>query len=119
VRSRGDVWQLHSPSPLERVFGAESTAVVILSTGNEPDLRGIYVVPAAETDITGVAIELAVGREEGLDSGVVRVGLARPGRINCSWLVSLNETDLNEQTGVLSEEKLSKLGEMLRLGGLE
>jgi mRNA interferase MazF len=110
VRSRGDVWQLHSPTPLERVFGAESTAVVILSTGHEPDLRGIYVLPAAETDITGVAIELAVGREEGLGSGVVRVALARPDRINCSWLVSLNETDLNKQTGVLSEEKLSKLG---------
>ena len=110
VPSRGDVW---------RVFGAEPSAVVILSTRNEPDLRGIYVVPAAETDITGVAIELAVGREEGLSSGVVRVALARPDRINCSWLVSLNETDLNEQTGVLSEEKLSKLGEMLRLGGLE
>jgi mRNA interferase MazF len=110
VRSRGDVW---------RVFGVDLPGVVILSTGNEPDLRGIYVVPAAETDITGVAIELAVGREEGLDSGVVRVALARTDRINCSWLVSLNETDLKEQTGVLSEEKLSKLGEMLRLGGLE
>ena len=90
-----------------------------LVDSHEPDLRGIYVVPAAETDIAGVAVELAVGREEGLDSGVVRVGLTRPDRINCSWLVSLNETDLNKQTGVLSEEKLSKLGEMLRLGGLE
>ena len=89
-----------------------------MSTGNEPDLRGIYVVPAAETDIAGVAIELAVGREEGLPSGVVRVALARSDRINCSWLVSLHETDLNRQTGVLSEEKLSNLGEMLRLGGL-
>ena len=104
VPSRGDVWQ---------VVGAELSAVVILSTGDEPNLRGIYVVPAAETDITGVATELAVGREEGLDSGVVRVALARPDRINCSWLVSLNKTDLNEQTGALSEEKLSKLGEML------
>ena len=95
------------PPRLSGCSARESTAVVILSTGNEPGLRGIYVVPAAETDITGVAIELAVGREEGLDSGVVRVALARPDRINCSWLVSLNETDLNKQSGVLSEEKLS------------
>ena len=108
--SRGEVW---------RAFGAESSAVIILSTRDEADLRAIHVVPAAETDIAGVAIELAVGREEGLDSGVVRVALARPGRINCSWLVSLNEADLNEHTGALSEKKLSKLGEMLRLGGLE
>lgn len=107
--SRGEVW---------RAFGAESSAVVILSARDE-DLLAIYVVPAAETDIAGVAIELAVGREEGLSSGVVRVGLARPDRINCSWLVSLKNTDLNEQTGALSEEKLSKLAEMLRLGGLE
>lgn len=108
--SRGEVW---------RVFGAESSPVVILSTRNEPDLLGIYVVAAAETDITGVAIELAVGLEEGLDPGVVRVALARPDRINCSWLVSLNEADLDKQTGVLSDEKLSKLEEMLRLGGLD
>ena len=107
--SRGEVW---------RAFGAESSAVVILSARDE-DLRAIYVVPAAETDIAGVAVELQVGREEGLSSGVVRVGLARPDRINCSWLVSLKMTDLNEQTGALSEEKLSKLAEMLRLGGLE
>jgi hypothetical protein len=108
--SRGEVW---------RAFGAESSALVILSTYNEPDLRAIYVVPAAEIDIAGAAIELPVGREEGLSSGVVRVALARPDRINCSWLVSLKATDLNEQTGALSEEKLSQLAEMLRLGGLE
>jgi hypothetical protein len=47
------------------------------------------------------------------------MGMSRPDRINCSWIVSLNDTDLNEQTGVLFEEELSKLGEMLRLGGLE
>ena len=110
MSGRGEVW---------RAFGAESSAIVILSTRDEPDLRAIYVVPAAETDIAGVAIELAVGREEGLDPGVVRVALARPDRINCSWLVSLNEADLKEHVGALSERKLSKLGEMLRLGGLE
>jgi mRNA-degrading endonuclease toxin of MazEF toxin-antitoxin module len=108
--SRGEVW---------RAFGAESSAVVILSTREEADLRAIYVVPPAETDIAGAAIELPIGREEGLSTGVVRVALVRPGRINCSWLVSLKQTDLNERTGVLSEEKLSKLAEMLRLGGLE
>ena len=108
--SRGEVW---------RAFGAQSSAVVILSNGDEADLRAIYVVSAAESDIAGTAIELPVGREEGLSSGVVRVALARPDRINCSWLVSLKETDLNEQTGELSEEKLSKLTEMLRRGRLE
>ena len=108
--SRGEVWW---------VFGAEPSPVVVLSSRDEPELRAIYVVPAAETDISGVATELPVGREEGLRSGVVRVALARQDRINCSWLVSLKESDLNEQAGALSEEKLSILAEMLRLGGLE
>ena len=108
--SRGEVWW---------AFGAEPSPVVILSSRDETDLRAIHVVPAAETDISGVAIELPVGHEEGLPSGVVRVARARQDRINCAWLVSLNETDLNEKAGALSEEKLSKLAEMLRLGGLE
>ena len=108
--SRGEVWW---------AFGAEPSPVVILSTPDETELRAIYVVPAAETDISGAAIELPVGREEGLSSGVVRVALARPDRINCAWLVSLNETDLNEQAGALSEAKLARLTEILRLGGLE
>src|SRR4051794_2842497 len=108
-----------SPGEVWRAFGAASSALVILSARDEADLRAIYVEPAAETDIAGAAIELPVGSEEGLSSGVVRVALARPDRINCSWLVSLKETDLIEQTGALSEEKLSKLAEMLRLGGLE
>src|SRR3954464_16035738 len=108
--SRGEVW---------RVFGAESSPVVILSAHDKADLRAIYVVPAAETDIAGVAVELPVGRDEGLSSGVVRVALARPDRIPCSWLVSTKKTDLIKRTGALSEEKLSKLEEMLRLGGLE
>jgi hypothetical protein len=110
VPSRGEVWW---------AFGEEPSPVVILSTRDETDLRAIYVVPAAETDISGAAVEMPVGREEGLPSGVVRVALARQDRINCSWLVSLKETDLREQAGALSEEKLSSLAEMLRLGGLE
>ena len=108
--SRGEVWW---------AFGAQPSPVVILSSRDDTDLRAIHVVPSAETDISGVAIELPVGREEGLPSGVVRVALARQDRINCAWLVSLKETDLKEKAGALSEEKLSKLAEILRLGGLE
>lgn len=107
---RGEVWW---------TFGAEPSPVVILSSPDETELRAIYVVPAAETDISGVAIELPIGREEGLHSSVVRVALARQGRVNCAWLVSLKGTDLDERAGALSEEKLSKLAEILRLGGLE
>jgi mRNA interferase MazF len=108
--SRGEVWW---------AFGAQRCPVVILSSRDETEFRAIYVVPAAETDISGIAIELPVGHNEGMASGVLRVGIARQDRINCSWLVSLRESDLNTKVGVLDEEKLSKLAEMLRLGGLE
>ena len=100
-------------------FDPELTIRVILSTGGEGDLLAIYVVPPADQDITGVALELPIGVEEGLPSGVVRVALPTPGRIPCSWLVSLKKDDLIEQAGTLSEEKLAQLGEMLHLGGLE
>ena len=96
MSSRGEVWW---------AFGADPSPVVIVSSRDETDLRAIHVVPAAEADISGVAIELPVGREEGLPSGVVRVALARQDRITCAWIVSLKETDLNEMAGALSEEK--------------
>ena len=107
---RGEVWW---------AFREDRSAMVILSTGAEGDLLAIYVVPPADQDITGVALELPIGGEEGLASGVVRVGLPAPGRIPCSWLVSLKKDDLIEQAGTLPEQKLAQLGEMLHLGGLE
>ena len=108
---RGEVWW---------AFREDRSAMVILSSGGEgDDLLAIYVVPPADQDITGVALELPIGGEEGLASGVVRVGLPAPGRIPCSWLVSLKKDDLIEQAGTLPEEKLAQLGEMLHLGGLE
>ena len=108
--SRGEVWW---------AFGAEPSPVVIVSSGDETEIRAMYVVPAAQTDLSGIATELPVGPDEGLPSGVVRVALSRQDRINCAWLVSLKQTDLNEKAGALSEEKLSKLAKMLRVGGLE
>lgn len=108
--SRGEVWL---------AFGPQRCPVVIVSSRDETELRAIYVVPAADTDISDIAIELPVGHNEGVTPGVVRVAIARQDRINCSWLVSLQESDLTTRVGVLPEEKHSKLAEMLRLGGLE
>ena len=93
--------------------------VVLLSEADET-LRAICVVAAAETDITGVAVELRVGLEEGLPAdGVVRVALRRPGRIPCAWLVDLKPGDLAERAGALSRDKVARLEEMLQLGGLD
>src|SRR5438876_9831076 len=105
---RGEVWW---------AFRENRSAMVILSTGGEGDLLAIYVVPSADQDITGVAVELPIGAEEGLPSGVVRVALPGPGRIPCSWLVSLKKDDLIEQAGTLPEEKLASLARCFTSGG--
>jgi len=110
MASRGDVWW---------AFREDRSPVVILSADGEVDLLAIYVVPPTDQDINGIAVELPIGAAEGLPAGVVRVALPGPGRIPCSWLVSLRNDDLIEQAGALAEEKLVQLGEMLHLGGLE
>lgn len=79
----------------------------------------IQVVAPADTDISGVAIELPVGVDEGVPSGVLRIALARPGRINCAWVLSVDESDLTTRAGTLSQAKLTRLEEMLTLGGLD
>ena len=63
-------------------------------------LRAIQVVAAAPTDITGVALEVAIGNVEGLPfEGVVRVALPRPGLVPCTWLTTLSRSDLLDAAG--------------------
>ena len=92
---------------------------MILSCAGEADIRVIQVVSPAGSDVSGVAVELPVGLDEGVPSGVLRIALARPGHINCAWVLSVDESDLSARAGALSEAKLTRLEEMLTLGGLE
>lgn len=108
--SRGEVWW---------AFDEDRIPVVVLSSPGEPDLRVIQVVAPAATDISGVARELPVGVEEGIPPGVLRIAVARPGHINCAWVLTANESDLTARAGALSEAKLSQLAEMLTFGGLD
>jgi mRNA interferase MazF len=83
------------------------------------ELSAMVVVAPASTDISGVAVEMKLGTGEGLpDDGVVRVALPRPGKINCSWLITLRPTDLIEQAGVLSPPRLREFDQLLRLADL-
>jgi mRNA interferase MazF len=107
---RGEVWwaNLDGPRP-----------VVLLSVNGASEIRAILIVPAAGGDITGVAVEVTLGTDEGLSSeGVVRVALPRPGRINCAWLVTLRRVDLEEHAGALSSDKLAEVEHALKLAGL-
>jgi mRNA interferase MazF len=108
---RGEVWW---------ALLDERRPVVVLSADEAAEMRVVQVVPPADTDITGVAVEVALGREEGLtDAGVVRVALPRPGLVPCTWLATLTPGDLVEQAGALSPAKLRELGDILRLADLE
>ncbi|MGW5329406.1 type II toxin-antitoxin system PemK/MazF family toxin [Streptomyces sp. NPDC004014] len=108
---RGEVWLADFD---------ERRPVVLLSGGEASGFRAMQVVAPAGTDISGVAIEVAVGAPEGLPfEGVLRVALPRPGLVPCTWLVTLAKEDLTEQVGVLSSAKLGEIEDALRAGGLE
>ena len=72
------------------------------------------------TDITGVALEVAIGNVEGLPfEGVVRVALPRPGLVPCTWLTTLSRSDLLEPAGAIPLTKLDEITELLHLAGLD
>ncbi|MCL7368396.1 type II toxin-antitoxin system PemK/MazF family toxin [Streptomyces sp. WAC8370] len=108
---RGEVWLADVD---------ERRPVVLLSGDEASGFRAMQVVAPAGTEISGVAVEVAVGAPEGLPlEGVLRVALPRPGLVPCTWLVTLAEEDLTEQVGVLSSAKLGEVEDALRAGGLE
>jgi mRNA interferase MazF len=108
---RGEVWW---------ALFDERRPVVLLSADTAEELRAIQVVAPADTDITDQAVEVELGKAEGLpDAGVVRVAPPRPGLIPCTWLATVTRADLIEQAGELSPAKLSELTEALRLAQLE
>ena len=74
---RGEVWWVDFD---------ERRPVLLLGDEEPSGFRAIQVVAAAPTDITGVALEVAIGNVEGLPfEGVVRVALSRPGLVPCTW----------------------------------
>jgi mRNA interferase MazF len=106
---RGEVWWVEFD---------ERRPVVLLS-GEEPSgFRAMQVVAPADTDISGLGIEVAVGVLEGLPfEGVLRFGFPWPGFTPCTWLTTLNRDDLIERAGALSPAKLSEIDDALRAAG--
>lgn len=108
---RGEVWWADFNQP---------QAVVLLSGEEASGFLAMHVVAPAGTDLSGVAVEVAVGAPEGLRlEGVLRVALPRPDLIPCTWLVTLAKEDLIGQAGVLPSAKLGEIEDALRLSGLE
>lgn len=108
---RGEVWW---------VLFDEKRPVVLLAPDGPGQMRAMQVVPPADTDLTGVGVEVRLGRDEGLaEEGVVRVVLPRPEFVPCTWLATVSREDLIEQAGRLSPAKLQELTDALRLAELE
>jgi mRNA interferase MazF len=94
--------------------------VVIVAARREGQWLAMLVVPPADIDITGIAVEVRIGADEGLPAdGVLRVALPRPGHINCAWLVTVTPTDLLARAGRLTPAKLDEVDELVRVGGLD
>ena len=103
---RGEVWWAEFD---------ERRPVVLLSGEDPSGFRAMQVVAPADTDISGLGIEVAVGAKEGLPfDGVLRFALPHPGFTPCTWLTTLNREDLIERAGAVSAAKLSEIDDALR-----
>ena len=106
---RGEVWWVEFD---------ERRPVVLLSGEDASGFLAMTVVAPADTDISGLGIEVTVGAGEGLPfAGVLRFVFPRPGFTPCTWLTTVSRDDLTEQAGVLSSAKLSEIEDALRLSG--
>jgi mRNA interferase MazF len=106
---RGEVWWVEFD---------ERRPVVLLSEDEASRFVAMQVVAPADTDISDLGVEVAVGALEGLTfEGVLRFGFPWPGFTPCTWLTTLHRDDLIEQAGVLSSAKLSEIDDALRAAG--
>src|SRR5262252_8949673 len=103
---RGEVWWAEFD---------ERRPVVLLSGEDPSGFRAMQVVAPADTDISGLGIEVAVDVQEGLPfDGVLRFALPSPGFTPCTWLTTLSRDDLIERAGALSPAKLTEIDDALR-----
>ena len=103
---RGEVWWAEFD---------ERRPVVLLSGEDPSGFRAMQVVAPADTDISGLGIEVEVGVGEGLPfDGVLRFALPWPGLTPCTWLTTVGREDLIERAGTVSAPKLSEIDDALR-----
>jgi mRNA interferase MazF len=79
--------------------------VILVSRSEAYSVRALVIVAPVSTTIRGFAVEVKVGRAE---------GLPRTGVINCDFLVTVPKSDLLERVGGLPPGKMSLLDEALR-----
>ena len=85
--------------------------VVLISRDEAYDLRALVIVAPITTTVRGYAVEVKVGKREGLPRECV---------INCDWLVTVPKVDLIDRVGTLSAAKRKPLDSALSFAlGLE
>jgi mRNA interferase MazF len=103
---RGEIWWVQFD---------EQRPVVLLSGEGPSGFEAMQVVAPADTDISGLCIEVEVGVREGLPfDGVLRFAIPRPGLTPCTWLTTVGPEDLIERAGTVSAPKLSEIDDALR-----
>jgi len=103
---RGEIWWAEFD---------ERRPVVLLSDEGPSGFRAMQVVAPADTDITGLGIEIAVGVREGLPfDGVLRFVFPWPGFTPCTWLTTVSRDDLIEQAGTVPDDKLREIDDAQR-----
>jgi mRNA interferase MazF len=108
--TRGEIWWAEVD---------ERRLVLVLSTTDD-DVRAVMIVPPAERLIDGIAGEVRLGADDGLQSaGVVRVAFQSENFIPCNWLVTLPLHVMMERVGVLAADKLTEVDSLLRRAGLD
>lgn len=93
---RGEIWwaQVDKRRP-----------VVLVSRDEAYGVRALVIVAPATTTVRNYAVEVKLGRREGLPRDCV---------VNCDWLVTLPKADLGERAGRLSAAKLAELDQALK-----
>ena len=85
--------------------------VVLVSRDEAYGVRAMVIVAPATTTVRAYAVEVKVGRREGLPRECV---------VNCDWLVTLPKADLVARAGSLSGAKMRQLDDALKFAlGLE
>lgn len=79
--------------------------VVLLSRDEAYAVRVLVVTAPISTTVRGYAVEVPVGRREGLPRSCV---------INCDWLVTVSKDRLERRLGALRGDKLRALDDALR-----
>ena len=79
--------------------------VVLLSRDDAYDVRALVIGAPVSTTVRGFAVEVKVGKTE---------GLPRAGVINCDWLLTIPKADLVERAGTLDQHKQTQLDAALK-----